>query len=315
MLVARRLVRRLLLPAALIALTLALPSRADEFADAAGVRYQVKPDLVYGTASGQQLKLDLYLHRAAAKGRAPAPLLVYFHGGGWVDGRKENAAFMLLPYLAMGWSVANVEYRLAKVAPAPAAVEDVRCALRWLRANAAAHGADASTMVVAGDSAGGHLALMAALLPAGSPFERACPTPDATRWNSGAEPAMNVAAVVNWFGIGDVEAMLDGPQQRHYAIEWFGSNSEREALARQLSPLRLVRAGLPPVISVHGKRDPVVPYSQAETLHAALDGAGVPNRLVTIETGNHGGFSAAEAQAANAAIRQFLRQQGLPVAP
>ncbi len=168
---------------------------------------------------------------------------------------------------------------------------------------------------MAGDSAGGHLALMSALLPAGSAFDRACPAPDATRWSGGADAPLNVAAVVNWFGIGDVEAMLEGPQQRHYAIEWFGSNSERQTLARQISPLRLVRAGLPPIISVHGRRDPVVPYSQAETLHAALAGAGVPNRLVTIETGNHGGFSDTEAQAANAAIRQFLRQHGLPVAP
>lgn len=299
-------------------------AQADDFADAAGVRYQVKPELVYGTASGQTLKLDLYLQRQRAAGGtgagvpASTPVLVYFHGGGWVEGRKENATFMLLPWLAMGWNVVNVEYRLGKVAPAPAAVEDVRCAMRWIGLHAAEQGFDASTVVVAGDSAGGHLALMAAMLPAGSRFDRACPTSDATRWGGGSEPALKVAAVVNWYGIADLGPMLDGSQQRHYAVEWFGSGGDgaldRKALARELSPLYLVRPGGPPVITVHGRRDPVVPYSQAEALHATLDRAAVPNRLVTIPAGNHGGFSADDARTANAAIRAFLREQGLPAA-
>lgn len=288
---------------------LAGTAHADDFADAAGVRYRVKADQVYRTASGQALKLDLYLQRAPAA--APAPVLVYFHGGGWVDGRKENAAFMLLPYLALGWTVVNVEYRLAGVAPAPAAVEDARCALRWVKAHASEHGFDAGTMVVAGDSAGGHLALAGAMLPAGSPFDRACPTADNQRWSGGAEQPLAIAAVINWYGIADVEALLEGPARRHYAIEWFGADGNRLALARQLSPLRLVRPDAPPVISVHGSADPVVPYAQARALHVALDRAGVPNRLLTIDGGNHGAFTAAQAQQANAAIRQFLREQGV----
>lgn len=94
---------------------------ASSFAEQVALQYQVKPDISYATASGMSLKLDLYLPRAT---RSPVPVVVYFYGGGWVDGRKENAVLYLMPYLAMGWAVANVEYRLGSAAPAPAAVQD-----------------------------------------------------------------------------------------------------------------------------------------------------------------------------------------------
>ncbi|MES3021220.1 MAG: alpha/beta hydrolase [Pseudomonadota bacterium] len=274
-----------------------------EFADTIGFSYQIKPDITYAVASNVELKLDLYLPRGARK---PVPTLVYFHGGGWVEGKKENAALLLMPYLALGWAVVNVEYRLGRVAPAPAAVEDCRCALRWVQKMASHYQFDTSALVVAGDSAGGHLAMTSAMLPAGSPFDRSCPTPDSERWGGAREEPVRVAAVINWFGVADVDALLEGSTARHYAIEWFGSMPERRALAQAISPLRLVRPGLPPLISVHGGADPVVPHAQSAALHAALDKAGVPNRLVTIPGGIHGAFSRREVSAANDAIRAFL---------
>lgn len=280
----------------------AAPS-ATEFADNIGFAYQITPNITYAVASNVELKLDLYLPRGERK---PVPTLVYFHGGGWVEGRKENAALLLMPYLALGWAVVNVEYRLGRVAPAPAALEDSRCALRWVQKMAAQYKFDPAALVVAGDSAGGHLALASAMLPAGSPFDRSCPSADIDRWGGAREEPVRVAAVINWFGVADVDAMLDGADARHFAIEWFGSMPGRRTLAQSISPLRLVRPGLPPVISVHGSADPVVPYAQSVALHAALVQAGVANRLVTIPGGNHGAFSRREVSAANDAIRAFL---------
>ncbi len=294
----------------LYAVTFAGAATADNaFADYAGFGHIVKPDVTYATASNVDLKLDLYLPRA--KGGPKAPTLVYFHGGGWVDGRKERSSLLLLPYIALGWAVINVDYRLAGTAHAPAAVEDARCALHWVQRMADEHHLDRNAIVVAGDSAGGHLALMGAMLPADSPYDRRCATSDNVRWSSGTQPPLRIAAVVNWFGISDVAAMLQGPDARHFAIEWFGSTPDRHALAVAMSPMSHVRAGLPPVITIHGDKDPVVPFKQAEALHSALTKAGVRNELVRITGKKHGDFSQDEVSQANDAIRRFLAVQGL----
>ena len=84
--------------------------------------------------------------------------------------------------------------------------------------------------------------------------------------------------------------------------------SDREEVARHVSPLTYVRAGLPPVLTIHGDADPIVPYNHAVRLHAALDEAGVPNQLITVPGGGHGGFSTDENIRIYAAIREFLGQ-------
>ena len=93
------------------------------------------------------------------------------------------------------------------------------------------------------------------MLPVNSIFDRQCPTNDSTRWTNGTEPQVHVAAIVNWYGITDVAEIIDGPNAKHYAIEWFGSISNRQELAQQLSPISYVRAGLPPIITIHGDED------------------------------------------------------------
>ena len=120
-------------------------------ARAQGPNYLVSPNVVYGVASGQELKLDVYRPRDAA---APVPVAMFIHGGGWVAGTKEGSALNALDFLKMGMAVVNVEYRLAKVAPAPAAVEDCRCALRWIIRNAERLKFDANRIVAVGGSAG-----------------------------------------------------------------------------------------------------------------------------------------------------------------
>ena len=89
--------------------------------------YRIVPNVTYLTANNWDAKLDVYQARNAP---TPNRTLVYVHGGGWTGGTKEGSALAFLPFLELGWNVVNVEYRLAKVSQAPAAVEDCLCALR-----------------------------------------------------------------------------------------------------------------------------------------------------------------------------------------
>jgi pimeloyl-ACP methyl ester carboxylesterase len=116
---------------------------------------------------------------------------------------------------------------------------------------------------------------------------------------------------VNWYGITDVADVLIGPNAKGYAVQWFGSLPPVQRLTQALSPLTYVSASTPPVITIHGDQDKVVPYSEAVRLHEALTKAGVKNRLVTITGGKHGGFSWQQLSTSFAAIREFLRVQNL----
>ena len=259
-------------------------------------RYQVLPNITYATQNNYQSKLDVYKQRDSST----RPTLIYIHGGGWVAGAKESSIMNIMPYLEMGWNAVNVEYRMGPVALAPAAVEDCLCALKWVIRNAKANGFDTNKLVVTGHSAGGHLSLTTGMLGE-TDLHRQCP---------GGEK-LKVAAIVNWYGITDVADLLDGANQKSYAVAWLGSMPDRNSLARRLSPITYVRNDMPPVITIHGDADPTVPYPHGVNLHKALAGVGVANQLVTIPGGRHGGFPAAENQRAYAAIREFLAKQGL----
>jgi acetyl esterase/lipase len=260
--------------------------------------YQVSANITYLTANNYDDKLDIYKRRDTA---GPNPTLIYIHGGGWVGGSKETALMSLVPWLEMGWNVVNVEYRLARVSLAPAAVEDCLCALRWVARNAKTYNIDVNRLVVTGESAGGHLALTTGMISESAGLDRECP----------GVPLPKVAAIVNWFGITDVADLLDGPNMKTYAVAWMGSLPNREEIARRVSPLTYVRAGLPPILSIHGDADPTVPYPHAVRLHKALTEAGVPNQLLTIPGGKHGGFSPEERTKAFVTIREFLAKNGV----
>jgi acetyl esterase/lipase len=183
--------------------------------------------------------------------------------------------------------------------------------LSWVVQNAERFKFDTQRIITTGYSAGGHLALTTAFLTPAEGFDATCSTPDDARWSSAQEPPLRVAAVVNWFGITDVADLLEGPNAKHYAIEWLGAQASRKELARAVSPLSIVRRGGPPVLSIHGDADALVPYSHATRLHAALAQAGVPNRLLTIPGGGHGDFSPAQQRQNIAAVFAFLGEQGL----
>ena len=270
--------------------------------------YRVTPNLTYLRAGGVNLTLDVYQPRGLTN---PNPTLIYFHGGGWTNGSKESSALSFLPYLEMGWTVVNVAYRLADAAHAPAAVEDCRCALRWVYRNAERHNFDLDTLVVTGNSAGGHLALTTGMLPESAGLDRQCPGNRRRTWSTGTTSTeeLKVAAIINWYGITDVVDLIErapGPSGS-FTEAWLGSANDREEVATRVSPLTYVRRGLPPVLTVHGDADPIVPYAHGVRLHHALQEAGVPNELVTVPGGGHGGFTGAESERIYTAIRDFLR--------
>jgi len=241
------------------------------------------------------------------EGGSGAPL-VFFHGGGWIAGTKEASFMSILPWLEMGWNVVNVEYRMARVAPAPAGVEDVLCSLRFVVGQAKTYGVDVNRIVVSGESAGGHLALAAGMIPESAGFTRIC----AGGGFAGSEASVpKVAAIINWFGITDVGDMLGGPNARSYAVQWVGGAAHRDEVARSVSPMTYVRAGLPPVLSIHGDADPIVPYSHGVRLRDALTKAGTPNELMTIPGGGHGNFKPEDRTRIFAKIREFLMKNGL----
>jgi len=283
-------------------------TNSDRWIDYVNGEYDIFPNVTYAKASNIELKLDLYLPKNRTR---PNTTLIFFHGGGWVAGEKERNVLFLLPYLELGWSAVNVEYRLGHQAPAPAAVEDSRCALRWLTYHARDYSLDPARFVLTGTSAGGHLSLITGMLPVGNLFDRQCVIEGGDRWNTATVPEPKVAAIINWFGIADVAALLDGPNAKNYAREWFGSMSNAEQLAKQLSPVNYVRPGLPPIITIHGENDDVAPYADSVRLHQLLDKAKVPNELVTIRGRKHDGFNREEMVQGYTAIRAFLRKQGL----
>jgi acetyl esterase/lipase len=253
---------------------------AMEWAAGADACYVTFPNLTYTRVGEAEVKLDFYQRKNQA---TPVPTVLFMHGGFWAVGQKENSVFALMPWFEMGWNVVNVEYRLAAVARAPGAVEDCRSALRYVRENAATYNVDVKRIVLTGQSAGGHLALMTAMA---------------------AE--QDVAAVLNWYGVTDVADVIDGPNRSELAARWVEGLPDREEMARRLSPLNHVRAGLPPVLTIHGDQDQMVPYAHAVRLHEALESCGVRNRLLTIPGGKHGQFTAEERVGIYQVAREFL---------
>jgi acetyl esterase/lipase len=181
---------------------------------------------------------------------------------------------------------------------APAAVEDTRCALRWVYRNASQWHFDINKIVLTGHSAGGHLSLITGMLPDGTALDNRCY----------GDEKLKVAAIINWYGISDVNDLIKGSNLKNYAAMWVGSQPDAEEIARRVSPLTYVRSGLPPILSIHGDKDDVVPYSHSVRLHEALEKAKVPNQLFTIKNGGHGQFPQADFVRSYEAIWSFLRQ-------
>ena len=215
--------------------------------------------------------LDVLQPSAAVKGKRAGVIVI--HGGGWSGGAKADAwPIYCLPYLERGFVVANVEYRLAQAAAAPAAVNDVLRASQWFFRNAKKYHVDTRRIIVTGGSAGGHLALMVGMTPRSAKLG----------------PPAKVAAVVSVHGITDVPDWVSMLNKRGSTIAWLPEQAGRLELARKVSPMTYVRAGLPPILTLHGDSDELVPYEQVTRLTKALKDKGVDAQLITVAGGKHG---------------------------
>ena len=121
-----------------------------------------------------------------------------------------------------------------------------------------------------------------------------------------AQAGPKVAAILDWYGITDLNDMLTGPNQRGYAVAWFGALPNAQELARKVSPLTYVRRDVPPILIIHGDADPIVPYSQATRLRDALSTAGARSDMYTVHGGGHGNYSAEERVKIYEKIHEFL---------
>ena len=235
---------------------------------------RVLRDVAYVERDGWVGRMDLYL---PAESSRPVPVVVYFHGGGWWSGSRQLAAIASTRFRDRGFAVANVSYRLSTEARAPAAVEDARCVVRWLAGNGARLGIDTARMITVGHSAGGHLALMAALADASDGFDVGCEGPD-TR----------PVAVINWYGASNLAPLVEHREARGFTSYWLGDSARSAAFQRRLSPLTFVRAGGPAVVTIHGTRDALVPIEQSRVLHERLTALRLRNELIEIPDAGHG---------------------------
>lgn len=234
-----------------------------------GADYQLDANIHYGKYA--ETVLDILQSPAPALKNRPG--VVVIHGGGWIEGAKEQTVDKFcLPFIRHDFVVANVEYRLAKAATAPAAVNDVLEAARWFRDHAERYKVDPNQIIVTGASAGGHLALMVGMTPASADLG----------------PTIKIAGIIDFYGITDVDDQLEGAHQQPYAWQWIPEQPGRMDLARRVSPITYVRKGLPPMLIVHGDSDSVVPYDQSVRLSSALKAAGDDVELVTVSGGQHG---------------------------
>ena len=234
---------------------------------------KVDTDLAYGDHDRQ--KLDLY----RPKGDAPTPLVVWVHGGGWEAGSKSGGNPML-PLLARGYAVAAVNYRLSQHAPFPAQIEDVKAAVRFLRANAKAYDLDPDHFGAAGASAGGHLV---ALLGTSAGAK------DLDGDGKYKDVSSAVQAVCDIFGPTDL-VKLSPPGATNNPVTRLlgGTTGEKKALAARANPISFVDPKDPPFLILHGDKDTLVPVSQSELFRAALQKAGVANDLIVVPGAGHG---------------------------
>ena len=266
------------------------------------------PDITYATLPGYRpLKLDLFVPPASFGTRGPRPLVIYVHGGGWMaGGPRRSAAYqdwpkVLASLAAHGYVVATVGYRFSREAPFPAAIQDVKSAIRWLRANAAKYNIDPKRAAIWGQSAGGHLAALAGVscgVAALEPGSRIVPAAGnvetVASTAAGADQVSDcVQAVVGWFGTYDFSTLRpqagaslspDSPDRLFLGCGTQACTKEQQRFA---SPITYLDRTDPPMLLMHGSVDATVPVGQTEVFAKAAQAAGVRVREI-IEPGiNH----------------------------
>lgn len=234
------------------------------------------PDLTYCTMSGIPQKLDLYFPQAGAAG--PLPLLVYVHGGGWTGGDKRQGSEIVdIPAMSRrGYAVAAVNYRRAPEHKFPAPLNDVKCAIRFLRANASTYRLDPNRIGIWGGSAGGHLSAFVGLTDASAGFDV----------GEYYEQPSSVCAVADLFGPSDLTVDMT-LLQKLLLYRAFGTIDPRAPILKQASPVNYISRGAPPFLILQGDQDDVVPLAQSRVFYELLKAAGVDATFVVVKNANH----------------------------
>ena len=243
----------------------------------------VQRNVPYVTNGHARQVLDLYV----PKSEKSVPVIIWVHGGAWMGGSKERP--VPLAFVAEGYAVASVGYRLSQHAIFPAQIEDCKAAVRWLRAHAKEYNLDPNHFAAWGESAGGHLV---ALLGT---------TGNVKAFDVGENPGFSsrVHAVVDCFGptdflqmdahrlpTGQVHDTADSPESKLIG----GPIQENKDKVAKANPITYATKDDPPFLIIHGDADPLVPHHQSELLDAALKNAGVPVTFYTVKSGGHGNF-------------------------
>jgi acetyl esterase/lipase len=219
-------------------------------------------DIEYGTGGERKLQLDLYLPKDRKKA---TPAIIFIHGGAWKSGKRSDMKFYCIKFAEKGYVTATVTYRLMDEACFPAAVHDVKCAVRWLRANAAKYQVDPKHIAVSGNSAGGHLSMMIGY------------SNDPLLEGSGGNNNVSsrVSAVVNFYGPTDLTT--DFAKEQELVNKFIGGKTFDEApdAFKLASPLFHLTRDDPPTLIFHGTIDSVVPVVQADILAEKLKELGI----------------------------------------
>lgn len=247
-------------------------------------------DIVYTTLGERKLHLDLYRPVTISK---LSPLVIWIHGGGWKNGNKRPPG-PALDLLERGYAVAGVEYRLSGEAIFPAAIEDCKAAVSFLRLNAKKYHIDPKRFGAWGSSSGGHLVAMLGTTGDIKTFDT---HPVAKQASS------KVQAVCDWFGptdflrMNDIKGRIDhdsptSPESRFIG----GAIQKNQAKVQRANPITYVSPTDPPFLIMHGDNDQLVPFAQSELLHAALNKAEVKSTLHKVDGGGHGFRGAKESR-------------------
>jgi len=240
-------------------------------------------DVQYVPNGHERNKLDIYLPEQSDG--LSLPLIIWVHGGAWLAGSKENCPAKR--FVAKGYAVASINYRLSQHAIFPAQIEDCKAAVRYLRANSEKYGFDPNRFGAWGASAGGHLVALLGTTGDVKEFEKG-PNPDVSS---------RVQAICDYFGPTDFTKMSsfwsvmkhDAPDSPEAKLIG-GAVQENKDKCKRANPITYVTKDDPPFLIVHGDKDPLVPHNQSETLLEALQKAGVKANLHIVPGGGHGGF-------------------------
>jgi acetyl esterase/lipase len=242
---------------------------------------RVEHNVVYGHAGDVDLKMDIYF--APDTGDRPVPAIMFIHGGAWSSGDKCRLTFpQLIPVLLQrGYLVASINYRTAPKYKFPAQIEDAKCAVRFLRRQAAQLHIDSNRIGVEGESAGGQLAALLGLTDTSAGFD------GNGGWNG---ESSQVQAVVDLFGpmnLTEFETVTNN-YNRQTIANVFGAKNNGDAILKRASPVNYVSKDAPPFLILHGRCDSMVPWIQSQEFQEKMRATGNISKLITVEKANHG---------------------------